>query len=77
MLSDGPAGPGQRRLRAGGVWLVEAVHGAYPPGVGAAPRRHPDVAPRSATTLASEWCTCEEHAEHAAPSSAEPARITY
>ena len=69
MLSDGPAGPGQRRRRAGGAWLVEAVHGAYPPGVGAAPRRHPDVAPRSATTLASEWCTCEENAEHAAPSS--------
>ena len=76
-LSDGPSAPGQRRRRAGGAWLVEAVHGAYPPGEEAASRRHLDVAPRSATTSASEWCTCAEQAARASPSSAEPARTTY
>ena len=76
-LSYGPSAPGQRRRRAGGAWLVEAVHGAYPPGEEAASRRHLDVAPRSATTSASEWCTCAEQAARASPSSAEPARTTY
>ena len=57
--------PGRRRRRAGGVLPVEDGYQAGHAGVCSAPHRHPHVAPRSATTLASEWvhmcrarCTC-------------------
>ncbi len=57
--------PGRRRRRAGGVRPVEDGYQAGHAGVCSAPHRHPHVAPRSATTLASEWlhmcrtsCTC-------------------
>ena len=58
MLYKGNRDPGQRFQRASGACLVECIHGAYPPGVRAAPRAHPHVAPRSSTTLTSVWCTC-------------------
>ena len=57
--------PARRRRRAGGVRPVEDGYQAGHAGVCSAPHRHPHVAPRPATTLASEWvhmcrasCTC-------------------
>ena len=77
MVSDGPADSGQRFRRASGAWLVEPIHGAYPPGLRSALHRHPHVAPRSAMTLNSVWGTCAEKGAHAEPSSGEPAQTTY
>ena len=69
--------PGRRCRRAGGACPVENGYQAGHAGVFSALHRHPHVAPRSATTLASECCTCAEQAAHAEPSSGEPARTTY
>ena len=68
--------PGRRRRRAGGVLPVEDGYQAGHAGVCSAPHRHPHVAPRSATTLASEWCTCAEQGARPSPSLLEPARTT-
>ena len=69
--------PGRRRRRAGGAVPVQDGYQAGHAGVCSALHRHPDVAPRSATTLASEWCTCAEQAARASPSSGEPARTVH
>ena len=69
--------PGRRRRRAGGAVPVQDGYQAGHAGVCSALHRHPDVAPRSATTLASECCTCAEPAAHASPSLGEPARIIH
>ena len=69
--------PGRRRSRAGGAVPVQDGYQAGHAGVCSALHRHPDVAPRSATTLASEWCTCAEQAARASPSSGEPARTVH
>ena len=58
--------PGRRRRRAGGAVLVQDDYQAGHAGVCSTPHRnHHHVAPRSATTLASECCTCEVQAAHA------------
>ena len=66
--------PGRRCRRAGGVLPVQHGYQAGHAGVCSAPHRHPHVAPRSATTLASEWvhmcrtsCTCCAKLRRAGP----------
>ena len=77
MLDIQPPAPGRRCRRAGGALPVQYGYQAGHAGVCSAPHRNHHVAPRSATTLASECCTCEVQAAHAEPSSGEPARTTH
>ena len=74
MLDIQPAAPGRRCRLASGAAPVQHGHQAGHEGACSALHRHPLVAPRSVTTLTSEWCTCADQAAHAEPSSPEPAR---
>ena len=77
MLDIQPPAPGRRCSRPGGAVPVQHGYQAGHAGVCSTLHRNHHVAPRSATTLASEWCTCEVQAAHASPSLLEPARTTY
>ena len=76
MLDIQPAAPGRCCRRASGAAPVQHGHQAGHAGVCSPLNHHPLVAPRSAMTLTSEWCTCADQAANAEPSSAEPARTT-
>ena len=69
--------PGRRFRRAGGVLPVQHGYQAGHAGVCSAPHRDPHVAPRSATTSTSVWCTRAEQAARASPSLEEPVRTTH